>query len=204
MKHNACQICQTLMDEQWDGQALSEDQQTNLEMHLKQCPTCREFALQTEQILTAAKDLKNVIYDRPINIPLSFERRASYRTFAMGFATAAMLAGIFFVGFFMGTSSGPDSSSTQNNGVRMVRLVVPMQTANQVEVVGDFTGWTERVALRPTGNGLWAGDIKVSQGRYQYLLVIDGNVMQTDPAATEVVDDGFGGKNSVLVVDDSI
>ena len=80
----------------------------------------------------------------------------------------------------------------------LVRLVIPAPRARTVEVMGDFTSWEKTVGLEPIGNGLWAGDIEVPAGRYRYVIIIDGKEMRPDPAARQVVDDGFGGKSSVL------
>jgi len=50
------------------------------------------------------------------------------------------------------------------------------------------------------GDGIWTLVKKVKLGRYQYKFVIDKNSWVTDPNALETTDDGYGGKNSVLVV----
>jgi 1,4-alpha-glucan branching enzyme len=79
-----------------------------------------------------------------------------------------------------------------------VRLVVPLPAADSVAVVGDFTSWKNGIPLQRAQDGLWVGDLEVPAGRYRYVLVVDGEHIQPDPAAQQVVDDGFGGKNSVL------
>jgi len=50
------------------------------------------------------------------------------------------------------------------------------------------------------GDGIWTLVKKVEPGRYQYKFVIDKNSWVTDPNALEATDDGYGSKNSVLVV----
>jgi 1,4-alpha-glucan branching enzyme len=42
----------------------------------------------------------------------------------------------------------------------------------------------------------------MAPGRYQYKFVVNGTDWKTDPAAKETADDGYGGKNSVVVVGD--
>lgn len=49
-------------------------------------------------------------------------------------------------------------------------------------------------------DGIWTLVKKIKPGRYQYKLVIDKNSWVTDPNALETTDDGYGGKNSVLIV----
>jgi len=50
------------------------------------------------------------------------------------------------------------------------------------------------------GDGIWTLIKDVSPGRYEYKFVIDRNTWVTDPNAVEGTDDGYGGKNSVLIV----
>ncbi len=50
------------------------------------------------------------------------------------------------------------------------------------------------------GDGIWSLIKPIKPGRYQYKFVIDKNTWITDPSALETVDDGYGGKNSVLIV----
>jgi 1,4-alpha-glucan branching enzyme len=50
------------------------------------------------------------------------------------------------------------------------------------------------------GDGIWALVKNLKPGRYEYKYVIDRNSWITDPNAVESNDDGYGGKNSVLIV----
>jgi len=50
------------------------------------------------------------------------------------------------------------------------------------------------------GDGIWTLIKTLEPGRYQYKFVIDRNTWVTDPNGLETVDDGYGGKNSVLIV----
>lgn len=49
-------------------------------------------------------------------------------------------------------------------------------------------------------DGIWTIVKPVLPGRYEYKFVIDRNTWITDPNAVESGDDGYGGKNSILVV----
>jgi len=53
---------------------------------------------------------------------------------------------------------------------------------------------------RTAGDGIWSIVKELSSGRYEYKFVVDRNSWVTDPNALETVDDGYGGKNSVLIV----
>jgi 1,4-alpha-glucan branching enzyme len=72
--------------------------------------------------------------------------------------------------------------------------------AHTVLLVGDFNGWSEPgELLRPLGDGWWELRRALPVGSWQYAYVIDGRwAPPRDAAAT--VDDGFGGRNGVLVV----
>jgi 1,4-alpha-glucan branching enzyme len=53
---------------------------------------------------------------------------------------------------------------------------------------------------RVAGDGIWSIVKPLSPGRYEYKFVVDRNSWLIDPNALETVDDGYGGKNSVLIV----
>ncbi len=77
----------------------------------------------------------------------------------------------------------------------------PGKNFSQVFLAGEFNGWNA-TALPMTKTGdTWRATVKLDAGRYPYKFVADGTWME-DPNAAEFVDDGYGGKNSVLVVGD--
>ncbi len=49
-------------------------------------------------------------------------------------------------------------------------------------------------------DGIWSLVKDLSPGRYQYKFVVDRNSWFTDPNGLETTDDGYGGKNSIVVV----
>ena len=51
-----------------------------------------------------------------------------------------------------------------------------------------------------SGDGIWSIEKNLSTGRYEYKFVVDRNTWVEDPNAIETIDDGYGGKNSVLIV----
>lgn len=50
------------------------------------------------------------------------------------------------------------------------------------------------------GDGIWTRYENLPQGRYQYKFVIDGVTWKEDPNNPQRTGDGFGGNNSLLVV----
>lgn len=70
-----------------------------------------------------------------------------------------------------------------------------------VSVAGEFNAWsTSADALQKQADGTWRLAKKLAPGRYAYKFVVDGGTWKEDPNAAESVDDGYGGKNSVVVV----
>jgi 1,4-alpha-glucan branching enzyme len=72
---------------------------------------------------------------------------------------------------------------------------------NSVNLAGEFNSWsTSADAMTKGADGVWTITKKLSPGRYAYKFVVDGSNWKEDPAAKETVDDGFGGKNAIMVV----
>ncbi|MBN1885771.1 MAG: alpha-glucosidase C-terminal domain-containing protein [Candidatus Krumholzibacteriota bacterium] len=73
-----------------------------------------------------------------------------------------------------------------------------------VHLAGSFNGWsTSQDAMADLdGDGIWMITLALAPGQYQYKYVIDGGTWKEDPHAAASVDDGYGGKNSVVDVPD--
>jgi hypothetical protein len=71
--------------------------------------------------------------------------------------------------------------------------------ARNVALVGDFNGWRPEHRLREVGPGVWAVDVALAPGIYNYVFVVDGKTWRLDPLAQRV-SDGFGGESSRVAV----
>jgi chromosome partitioning protein len=72
--------------------------------------------------------------------------------------------------------------------------------ANQVQVAGDFNGWSPMASpLQHVPNGGWTIRLPLRPGRYRYRLVVDGQWM-TDPHNTAVETNQFGELNNIVEV----
>ena len=91
--------------------------------------------------------------------------------------------------------SGPEV----RNGVVRFEFIAP--TATSVAVAGSFNRWDPRKnpLSGPDGKGAWSVTLELPAGRYEYLFVVDGNKWLPDPG-TPSVDDGLGGRNSIVEV----
>lgn len=194
-----CDIARELLDARFDGVELEPAAARELEEHLGHCSECARFAASMQEVLQTAAGLADLRYERAVSVaPLLLQPRRAPAWLSWSMAAAAVAAALG-VGVLLGRSR------TQTVAVRpaakmVVRLVVPATRAESVAVVGDFTGWNDSIPLEAAGDGLWTGELRLKPGRYRYMLLVDGEHMQPDPAAPQVVDDGFGGKSSVLDV----
>ena len=73
--------------------------------------------------------------------------------------------------------------------------------ARTVCVCGDFNQWSPRKDCMKREGKTWKLRILLAPGRYRYLFLIDGRRWITDPKAYLNEDDGYGRKNSVLIVE---
>lgn len=112
-------------------------------------------------------------------------------------ATAAALAVILFAsGFIFGSRM-----RTEADPYVSVRFTLEAPAASSVGLVGYFPDSPvgERTPMTREGNGLWAVTVRLRRdGVYSYSFLIDGRDLLPDPSAEEWVDDGFGGRDSLL------
>jgi len=70
-----------------------------------------------------------------------------------------------------------------------------------VHLAGEFNGWsTSADPMTRQADGSWTIVKRLAPGRHPYKFVIDGGTWKEDPTAAEFMDDGYGGRNSVVVV----
>ena len=66
---------------------------------------------------------------------------------------------------------------------------------------GDFNGWSPNAHCLKRNGDTWQIKLFLSPGRYKYAFLVDGTNWTPDPEAYLEEDDGFGMKNSVLIVE---
>lgn len=86
-------------------------------------------------------------------------------------------------------------------GERRVRFVIDAEGASSVHLAGEFNDWSDsaRPMADEDGDGTFETILSLEPGRYAYKFVVDGT-WKEDPNASEYVDDGYGGKNSIVEV----
>ena len=83
-----------------------------------------------------------------------------------------------------------------------VRFALAAKDATKVAIVGAFNQWDpeKNVLSGPDGDGMWEITIPLTEGRYEYLFLINGEKWALD-SMTPFIDDGLGGKNSVVSIE---
>lgn len=75
-------------------------------------------------------------------------------------------------------------------------IVVPEATT--VALLGSFSDWRP-VPMTRAADGSWHTEMSLTAGVYEYTYLVDGQP-RTPPEAKRYQDDGFGGRNGVLLV----
>ena len=86
---------------------------------------------------------------------------------------------------------------------KTVFLTLDMPGASSVDVIGSFNRWTPgALKMRwDESRRLWVLSLQLDRGRYEYAFLIDGKTVVSDPRADFEQDDGFGNRNSVLIIE---
>jgi len=109
----------------------------------------------------------------------------------------------FFVGKFYGQREREEELFEEKSSVPKKSVVFEYQNKNAKKVVltGDFNNWDiSSDQMFDLGDGNWSITMFLEPGRYEYKYVVDDTEWIADPNAKEFVDDGYGGKRSVVIV----
>ena len=128
-------------------------------------------------------------------------RMVRVRPVALAAAAAAVLV-LWWV------SARPSAEPSARAAVAMVpdtvlvRFELSAPDAHEVSLAGSFNRWqAPGIPLRRSPvPGLWTVTVPLPVGEQQYLFLVDGTRWIPDPTAHAQVDDGFGRRNSVIVV----
>jgi len=130
-----------------------------------------------------------------------FKDRSNWRSHLQKYLVAAAAAALILIPLVGERDKGfiPEQETTSRLAQVVLQLEAPQ--AEVVVVVGDWNNWDPQVQhlAKNNGEGTWSIMMELERGReYRYQFVIDGEQWIPDPNAYLQVDDGFGGKNSVL------
>ena len=75
----------------------------------------------------------------------------------------------------------------------------PRGNVSSVKVAGDFNSWNPEGYCFLRKDTYWEYTLEIESGNYAYQLIVDGNWIN-DPLNSEVLENGYGGFNSLLRV----
>ncbi len=163
-------------------------------------------SLYTRQYPDLTESMANRVMDRVLTMPTTQVARAKpslwhvwRHKFSFALAAVALASMVFLSTEFFIERTVPQSQPVPEYAT--VRLQIELPQAQDVVVVGDWNQWdpaAQRLA-RVNGSDIWVIELNLAHGKeYRYQFVIDGAMWIPDPLSPLQVDDGFGGKNSVL------
>jgi hypothetical protein len=84
-----------------------------------------------------------------------------------------------------------------------VLFTLEMPGASSVHVVGSFNGWRPGdFPMRwDDSRKIWTISLPLEKGWYEYAFLVDGKRLVQDPKALLQQEDGFGHRNSVLIIE---
>ena len=116
------------------------------------------------------------------------------KRFVVVFLLLSMIGGCRFPGHWSALFFGSTAGGA-------VRFVYKDAEATTVAVAGDFNEWSSKANMLKQSGDVWSLDLALPPGRYEYQFVIDDRRRAPDPEAVIQEDDGFGSKNSVVILE---
>ena len=85
---------------------------------------------------------------------------------------------------------------------RIVVLRYRNPEANSVSVIGSFNGWSpDQSQMRKGKRGGWEITLSLAPGKYAYRFLVNSRQQVLDPGCPVSEPDGYGGNNSVIIVE---
>jgi 1,4-alpha-glucan branching enzyme len=97
----------------------------------------------------------------------------------------------------------PGKITQDEEGIPVVFTFVDPQ-AKKVCLGGSFNQWSPQAHCMKKEKGVWTLSLSLPPGRYPYLFLVNDQVWKLDPGVTLTEENGFGSKNSVLIVESSV
>jgi hypothetical protein len=102
-----------------------------------------------------------------------------------------------------GSQNGDPDSPVIDRFNQQILFYYQNYEAKTVGLAGSFNKWTPNQAVFVRADlGVWRAEISMlPPGRYQYKFVVNNGDWVADPENMRCEPDGFGGLNSVVVID---
>jgi hypothetical protein len=192
---------------------LSEGRARELREHLDGCAECRArfsvpvgFLLRDSRIDLPEMELAASEPDdafvsrtmRAIRYESRYRDRRAERSSSWRHVLAAALfsALVFCAGFYLRGIVGPSEYS-----MVQVHFTFNAQSAKSVQLIGFYPDGGEDgiTDMKKNKQGVWSASLELKRDSvFIYTFLVDGTMWVPDPSAEEIVDDGFGGTNSLL------
>ena len=116
----------------------------------------------------------------------------------LGFRITFLLVAMLFVGAGLPACvTAPKATETEEVSVSFVFI----GRHDSVCLSGDFNGWSSESHCLQRKGDEWTIQLVLPVGSYRYGFVVDKKEWVCDPESPIQEDDGFGRKNSVLLID---
>ena len=115
--------------------------------------------------------------------------------------------GIFLVACILLLGAGLSACLTVPKGSAREEVIVSFVYRGHHDSVclsADFNGWSSESHCLGRNGEVWSIQVVLSPGRYRYGFILDQSEWTHDPDAIIQEDDGFGRKNSVLLIDPAV
>ena len=129
----------------------------------------------------------------------------SPRTIRMSPLGGLALAACLLLVMGLALRGGIINNDEAPQGLSPVKFVLAAPGAREVAVIGSFNGWNAAgwTMRNDAATGLWTLSAALPPGSHEYVFLVDGTTPVPDAAAAFSADDGFGSRNSVLLVKNS-
>ena len=100
------------------------------------------------------------------------------------------------------SSSGGVSLAPGEKMVTFIYAVPKSEQVREVYVAGDFNDWEAKQdqMTYDTAKKQWVYEMGLMPGEYAYKFVVNGTKWVKPPKSVKYKNDGYGGKNAVMVV----
>lgn len=199
-----CEDVELMLQDYLNGYLLPSQREI-LEAHVRDCGKCRELVNGLTRLDRHLDEFDDV--DVPAGLSHAILAALPPRVYgpsplrrALSWGGAPLLVALLLVAGFLAKGR---FELRGRFAEREVEIVFAAPQAATVAVVGDFNGWNPQSThlVRANHEGLWRARLRLAPGVYQYGFVLDGTTWVSDPSAKTALADGFGGKNSVIIVD---
>ncbi len=186
-----------------------------LDDHIKECDECLDEIMRLQRLdmnLTELKDVEAglsedltgaILSELPANIKRA-GRGYGHHFFSATTLLSTVTVVLAVLVFILAGKVDQISITSKAPKPKSVKIMFFSEKAQNVSLVGDFNAWgVDPLLLSKVNGNTWEAEVKLAPGMYQYNLVVDGKKWIANPNSKSLVPDGFGGTNSVVIVNDN-